>query len=115
MVSPVSEPSRRTLHRFWAVDPSTPEPQEWEGWWDGRHWVALYGDGMWSPEFVVRWEEGLDPDAMQDALVRAGRGQWEREMRCDKCGQVQGLFHKRCDGEWVPYRRLVTILTEADQ
>ena len=32
----------------------------------------------------------------------------ETRVVCDKCGQEQGGFHKRCDGRWVRQKRTVT-------
>lgn len=29
------------------------------GWWDGRNWIGCYGDGAWSPQYIVAVREFL--------------------------------------------------------
>jgi len=48
-----NKPEERTLYYFWAAGDTRPHV----GWWHRDRWVALYGDGMWSPEYVDAWCE----------------------------------------------------------
>jgi hypothetical protein len=49
------EPELRTLYEFdWDTlhYVKTRDSGTNIGWWDGRHWVGAFGDGMWSPQYV---------------------------------------------------------------
>jgi len=47
-----ARPQLHTLYRFWVAASSIGEPvdQEFDGWWNGRHWHALYDMGVWDAE-----------------------------------------------------------------
>lgn len=102
------QPPTRTVLRFWAVEPGHVD-QEWTGWWDGRHFVALYGDGMWSPEYVTRWEPLLTEE-------RSTRPEWED---CTDSTHNHGRLYGDTQpyshiGAWHPVRRYVTQWERAD-
>jgi hypothetical protein len=47
------EPSVDTLYEFATVDPHGNPASTEIGWWNGRHWLACFGRGTWSPQYVL--------------------------------------------------------------
>jgi len=58
----VAQPNTRQLYEFDVTGPD--RSRTLMGWWDGRRWVACFGDGMWSPDNVTAYRRlHAAPDA----------------------------------------------------
>lgn len=88
-----AKPQLHTLYRFWTAAAEGEEvDQEWDGWWSGRNWHALFDMGVWDPQFVVRWELLSSQIEAAVSVVRADLVQaiGERDAALAEIEEVKG-------------------------